>query len=86
MGFDASWQLQGFIRSGFSGIYPRGYASEKRPCPVCQKPVAGREEGMCSHIRSIHKHKRDEAMHLIRESGVTWSTEEEIRNANKSAA
>lgn len=68
MGFDAEWQLAGCMRRGVSGSgYPPGWLSEKRPCPHCQKPVAGRQVGMTEHMRSKHGLSRPEAMSAANE-------------------
>lgn len=86
MGFDAEWQLAGCMRNGTrGGMYPRGYLSEKRPCPTCGKPVAGRSVGMIDHMRSKHGLSWNEADAEIKAAGVTWSTEDEIRAANSNA-
>lgn len=63
MGFDADWQLAGCMKRGMSGSgYPAGWLSERRPCPHCQKAVAGRHVGMADHIKARHSLRRSEAM------------------------
>lgn len=87
MGFDAEWQLAGCMKTGtYGGIYPRGYLSEKRPCPLCKKPVAGRSSGMAEHMKAKHHCSRDEADAHIANAGISWSTEEEIRALNEADA
>jgi hypothetical protein len=82
MGFDSEWALAGCMKGGTGGgIYPVGYLSEKRPCPHCAKPVAGRSVGMVEHMRAKHGMSRGEAQAAIYEAGTQWSSEEEIRAA-----
>jgi hypothetical protein len=55
MGEYASHSIASYYRShGAVHGFPKGWMSEKRPCPHCGKGVAGREEGMRSHIKLKH--------------------------------
>ena len=66
MGFDAEWQLAGCMKRGMRGSgYPEGWLSEKKPCPICNKPVAGRQVGMAEHIAAKHDMRRAEAMRFV---------------------
>lgn len=56
MGEYAGYAIASFYRShGAVHGFPKGYMSEKHPCPHCGKPVAGRDIGMKSHIKAKHK-------------------------------
>jgi len=35
--------------------FPKGWMSERKPCPICNKGIAGREEGMAAHIKAKHR-------------------------------
>ncbi|MDT0507505.1 hypothetical protein [Novosphingobium sp. MMS21-SN21R] len=55
MGEYAELAMEGHYRIyGEETIFPRGWMSQRRPCPYCQKPVAGRDEGMRAHIKAKH--------------------------------
>lgn len=79
MGFDTEWALEGAMRGGCGSLFPRGYRSEKRPCPACGDGKAGRRTGMIDHMKAVHGIKRDAAIALIEQHEITWSSEEEIR-------
>lgn len=55
MGEYAGYAMTSYYhRYGAQHGFPKGWMSEKHPCPYCSKGIAGREEGMRSHIRLKH--------------------------------
>ena len=64
---------------------PKGWNSDPRPCPLCGKPVKGREDGMISHMKHMHRSRREQAMAAIKRAKITWPSEEEIRARNAEA-
>ena len=67
MGDAADAALSGAMRRGMKGSgFPRGYMSDKRPCPLCEKPIAGRHIGMREHFKAKHGMKKIDAMRLAR--------------------
>lgn len=66
----------------YPSLPPKGWNSDPRPCPVCGKQVKGREDGMIGHMKQMHRANREQSQAAIRQAGITWPTEEEIRTRN----